>query len=75
MTEHTTIQITAEQAEQLRELRNYDDESYKSVIGRLLEGDNSAIDGDELLSEVRKTQELVERVPEDTADELGSKYL
>jgi len=38
MTDHTTIQITKAQAAELAQLRNYDDEPYKSVIGRLLNG-------------------------------------
>jgi len=42
MTETTTIQITTEQADQLRELRQYDDEPYKSIIARLLEQETDA---------------------------------
>lgn len=54
MTDHTTIQITKEQAQELQERKQYDDESYKSVIARLLEGNNSAIDTDEVAREVAK---------------------
>jgi len=34
--ETTTIQITKDQAEQLKERKNHANESYKSVIARLL---------------------------------------
>lgn len=52
MTEHTTIQITKAQADELQARRTHDDESYKSVIARLLEGDSSAIDADELAGRI-----------------------
>lgn len=52
MTEYTTIQITKAQAQALQERKQYDDESYKSVIARLLEGDNSAIDTNKVAREV-----------------------
>jgi len=54
MTDHTTIQITKDQAEQLQERKQYDDESYKSVIARLLETDSSAIDTDEIARKVEE---------------------
>jgi len=54
MTDHTTIQITKAQAQELAERKQYDDESYKSVIARLLNDDNSAIDTEELAREVAK---------------------
>ena len=38
MTDTTTIEITDEQKAQLQELKQHDRESYKAVIGRLLEG-------------------------------------
>lgn len=55
MAETTTIQITKEQAEQLDKRKQYDGESYKSVIARLLDDNNSAItDGaiEELKNEI-----------------------
>jgi len=51
VTDHTTIQITTEQAAELAARRTYDDEPYKSVIARLLDDEdanNSAIDESEL---------------------------
>jgi hypothetical protein len=52
MSEHTTIQITKEQADELRARKTHDDESYKSVIARLLDRDNSAIDTEELIDAI-----------------------
>lgn len=52
MTDHTTIQITKAQADELQARRTHDDESYKSVIARLLEGDSSAINSDELVADI-----------------------
>jgi flagellar capping protein FliD len=56
MTEHTTIQITKAQADELQERKTHDDESYKSVIARLLDGNSSVIDTgdvtDELMQEI-----------------------
>jgi hypothetical protein len=60
MTETTTIQITKEQACELDARREYDDEPYKSVIARILkdgDGNNSAIDSDEV---ARKVAERLE---------------
>ena len=37
MTEHTTIQITEAQARELAARKTHENESYKSVIARLLE--------------------------------------
>ena len=45
MTEHTTIQITTAQADELQSRKTHDDESYKSVIARLL-ADEDAQDTD-----------------------------
>ena len=39
MTEHTTIQITEAQARELAARKTHENESYKSVIARLLEAD------------------------------------
>jgi len=52
MTEHTTIQITKAQADELQERRTHDNESYKSVTARLLEGNSSAIDSGELAKQI-----------------------
>lgn len=52
MTEHTTIQITKAQADELQGRKTHDDESYKSVIARLLDGDSSAIESDELAAQI-----------------------
>lgn len=52
MTEHTTIQITKAQANELQGRKTHDDESYKSVIARLLGGDSSAIDSEELAGRI-----------------------
>lgn len=72
MTEHTTIQVTKEQAEQLADLRTYDDEPYKSVIARLLESNGldvdaivEALDGMELETNTDK------QMAEDTAREVA----
>ena len=50
----TTIQITKDQAQELQDMKTHDDESYKSVIARFLEGDNSAIDAEEIGRQVSK---------------------
>jgi chromosome segregation ATPase len=63
MTEHTTIQITKTQAQQLKELRQYDDEPYKSVIARLL-GDSSDIANQETADEIKELKDQLSMVNE-----------
>lgn len=59
MTENdtTTISITTEQKAQLDERKQHERESYKSVIGRLLDGgelEKPELDTDELAREVSR---------------------
>ena len=42
----TTIEITEEQRDELKALKAHERESYKAVIGRLLEGDGGDVSGD-----------------------------
>ena len=43
----TTIEITEDQRDELKDLKAHERESYKSVIGRLLEGDDTGdVSGD-----------------------------
>ena len=79
----TTISITTEQKAQLDEKKQHERESYKSVIGRLLEGESERREApsqvielseaseeelEQMREGIRKLQTLVERVPEDTAE-------
>lgn len=75
MTETTTIQITKSQALALAERKEYDDESYKSVIGRLLRDDNSAIDADDVADQVaerveKRIDDLEAQLPRKVSEEL-----
>jgi len=60
MTDHTTIQITTEQAKQLRELRQYEDDPYKSVIAELL--DDSDTDLKEVQDAVIAIEDRIGRI-------------
>ena len=42
----TTIEITEDQRDELKALKAHDRESYKAVIGRLLEGNGGDVSGD-----------------------------
>ena len=44
----TTIEITEDQRDELKALKAHERESYKSVIGRLLEGDGGDVSGDHI---------------------------
>jgi len=61
--ETTTIQITKEQAQELKERQQYADESYKSVIARLL-GDSSDIANQETTDEIKELKDQLSMVNE-----------
>jgi len=64
MTEHTTIQITKAQANELQARKTHDDESYKSVLQRLIEEYNSTTQHEMTENRVREiaNEQIAERV-------------
>lgn len=72
MTEHTTIQITREQADELEAHKTHENESYKSVIARLLNGDNSATtDAQAIADAVAEQIDTNDTMQADIADVLS----
>lgn len=69
---NTTIQITKSQADALREFEEYEGESYKSIIDRLIDvmeesQDSSGVDG-ELLVEMKTMIESIDEKTDETLD-------
>ena len=63
MTDTTTIEIRDDQQEALRDLKQHDRESYKSVLDRLLDGDTVETDNGrkrELLKEIHAELDRLE---------------
>ena len=70
MTDTTTIEITEEQRDELKALKQHDRESYKSVIDRLLDGDTSDEPGG--LDDLRERLDRIESAAATAEERTGS---
>ena len=72
MTDTTTISITADQRDELKERKQHERESFKAVIGRLLDSEETRATDDVELGDLRDQLDRIESAASAAEERTGS---